>query len=179
MLMCVSALVIALGLSTGAVASAGVSAKPAAKKGKSCKKGKAGKSAAALGKKKGKGKPCKGKGKSEGTATLSDGAYEDAAQSLKLTVSNGTVILQYIPPGFCVAINYTSDSIPFTKSGGTWKASENRSFSLVGEPATVDWDLAVKDQGLEYALNFKLESNTMIGLCKGEGHPKGTLTKVG
>lgn len=167
MLMCVAALVLALGFSTIAGASAESSAKIGAKKGKSCK-GKA---------KKGKG-CAKGKGKAQGTA-LSDGTYKDAAQSLTLTVSNGTVALEYVPPGFCITFNYTSDPAPPKKSGSAWTAGEDKAFSLVGEAATVKWDLTVKEPGLEYALDFKLESNTMIGPCKGEGHPKGTLTKLG
>jgi len=175
-LACVSALVVALGLSATAVAevSATAVASKGAKKGKSCK-GKAGKSAASAQAKK-KGKGC-AKGKAKG-ATLSSGTYEDASQSLKLTVSGGSAVLEYVPPGFCVAINYTSESVPLTESGGAWKASENRYFSLVGEPATAKWDLSVNSK-LEYVLNFKLEGKTMIGPCEGEGHPKGTLTKVG
>jgi hypothetical protein len=198
MLVCVSALVLALGLSSSAVASAEVGANPAAKKGtkkgKACKKGKAGKSTAtAQAKKKGKGKPCKGKPKSKGTTTtpqptppappaaapLSDGTYGDPTSLLELKVSAGTVVLKYVPPGFCAGLTYTSQPVPFTKSGDTWMANENRSFSLIGEPAVAKWDLAVKDPGLTYALNFTLESNTMIGPCKGEGHPTGTLVKVG
>lgn len=197
---CVLALTLALGLSAsaGASVSAEVSAKPA-KKGKACKKGKgkAGKSAAASAapNKKGKKKPCKAKGKSKqkgkdtgeptpappAAATLGDGAFKDAAAKLDLTVSGGatTVVLKYTPPGGCVTINYTSNPVTLTKNGDTWTASETRAFSLVGEPANVKWDLTVKEPGLTYALNFTMDSNTMIGPCKWEGHPTGTLTKVG
>lgn len=195
MLVCVSALVLALGLGSGVIASAEVGAQPAAKKGtkkgKGCKGKKAGKSTATAQAKK-KGKSCKGKSKGKGkdtvtppappappaAAPLSDGTYGDPASLLELKVSAGTVVLKYVPPGFCAGLTYTSQPVPFTKSGDTWMANENRSFSLVGEPAVAKWDLAVKDPGLTYALNFTLESNTMIGLCKGEGHPTGTLVKV-
>jgi len=186
-LVCVSALVLALGLS--ATVSAEVSATAAAKgakKGKSCK-GKAGKSSAASAqaKKKGKKKACKAKGKGKGTqpgaTPLSDGTYGDAANKVELNVSNGgtSAILKYTPPGGCVAINYTSEPVTLTKNGDTWTANETRAFSLVGEPANAKWDLTVKESGLTYALNFTLESNTMIGPCKWEGHPSGTLAKVG
>lgn len=183
---CVLALTLALGLSTSA--GAGTSAETSAKsaKGKSCKgkgkKPKAGKSTAtAQAKKKGKSKGCKAKGKAKGTAGLSDGTYGDAAKSLELNVSGGatTVVLKYVPPGFCAGITYVSEPVPLAKSGDTWTASETRTFSLVGESAKVKWDLSVKEPGLTYALNLTLESDTMIGTCKGEGHPTGTLTKVG
>ncbi len=204
---CALALALVFGLSASAGAGTQVSAEPAAKKGakkgKSCKKkagkGKAGKSAAAQAKKKGKSKGCKPKGKKGGNqgkngakvpdappvappaaAVLGDGLYGDPAKLLELNVSNGatTVVLKYVPPGFCAGINYTSQPVPLTKSGDTWTASETRSFTIIGEPANVKWDLTVKE-GLAYALNLTLESDSMIGLCKGEGHPTGTLTKVG
>ncbi len=189
LLVCVSALVLALGLSTSAAAglSAEISAKPA-KKGKSCKKkggkGKAGKSTAATAqaKKKGKSKPCKAKGTAPpAAAPLDDGTYGDAAAHLELSVSGGTstVTLKYTPPGGCVGINYTSLPVTFTKSGATWTANETRAYNFVGDPANVKWDLTVKEPGLTYALNFTFESNSMIGFCKWEGHPTGTLAKVG
>ena len=38
----------------------------------------------------------------------------------------------------------------------------------------------MKEPGLTYALNLTLESTLpVIGLCKWEGHPTGTLAKVG
>ncbi len=203
----VLALALALGLSATVGASVQGGAEPAAKKGtkkgKSCKgkAGKAGKSAAATAqaKKKGKGKPCKAKGKSKGKGTdkaapapapapappaatpLSDGTYGDASNLVELNVSGGatSVVLKYVPPGNCVSINYTSQPVTLTKNGDTWTANETRAFSLVGEPANVKWDLTVKEPGLTYALNLTLESNTMIGACKWEGHPTGTLAKVG
>jgi hypothetical protein len=198
---CVLALALALGLSTSAGASiyAEASAKPA-KKGKGCKaKGKAGKSAAASAKpKKGKKKPCKAKGKSKpkdkggddttptpappAAAPFGDGAYADAVAKLDLNVSSGasTVVIKYVPPGGCVTINYTSQPVTLTKSGDTWTASETRAFSVVGEPANVKWDLTVKEPGLTYALNLTLESTwPVVGLCKWEGHPTGTLVKTG
>jgi len=174
MLLCVSALVLALGLSTTAGAETGATA---AKKGKACK-GKAGRSAAATAQAKKKGKGC-AKGKARGTA-LRDGTYEDAAQSLTLTVSGGDVVLEYSLPSFCeTAVTYTGKPVPFSESGDTWRASENRYFSLFGEPATAQWNLAVKKTGLEYTLSFKLEGKAPVGPCEGRGNPKGTLTKVG
>ncbi|HET6999570.1 MAG TPA: hypothetical protein VFI03_13410 [Solirubrobacterales bacterium] len=202
---CALALALVLGLSATVGASVQGSAEPAAKKGakkgKACKgkagKGKAGKSAVASAKKKGKSKGCKPKGKAKGddkapvappappagppaAAPLSDGTYGDPTTSVELTVSGGatTAVLKYVPPGDCVSINYTSQPVTLTKSGDSWTASETRAFSLVGEPANAKWDLTVKEPGLTYVLNFTLESDTLIGFCKWEGHPTGTLTKV-
>ena len=183
LLVCVSALVLALGLSTtaGAEVSATAAAKKGAKKGKSCKG--AGKSTAATAQKKGKKKTCKAKGKGtqQDAASLSDGTYGDAASKVELSVSGGatTAVLKYTPPGGCVTISYTSQPVTLTKNGTAWTANEARAFSLVGEPANVKWDLTIKESGLTYALNFTMESNTMIGPCKWEGHPTGTLAKVG
>ena len=205
---CVLALALALGLSATVGASvqggAAPAAKKGAKKGKACKgkAGKAGKSAvAAQAKKKGKGKPCKSKGKGKGTgadkvtptpaptpapappaaAPFGDGIYGDPAAHLDLTVTGGakTAVLKYTPPGNCLSVIYTSQPVTLTKSGDTWTANETRAFSIVGEAANVKWDLTVKDPGLTYALNLTMESNTLIGPCKWEGHPTGTLTKVG
>lgn len=213
-LVCISALVLALGLSAtaGAKVGAEISAK-SAKKGKACKgkagkkagKHKAGKStaAAARAKKKAKGKSCKAKnkskskgkdkGKGQGASPspvpppvappaaipFGDGTYGDAALQLNVSGGGTSVVLKYVPPGGCVSINYTSQPVTLTKNGDTWTASETRAFSIGGEPANAKWDLTVKEPGLTYALNFTLESKTMIGPCKWEGHPTGTLAKVG
>ena len=202
-LVCVSALVLALGLSAsaGAGVNAEVSAKPA-KKGKSCKKKggkkKAGKSTAATAqaKKKGKKKSCKAKSKPKhkgeektppaptppAAAPFGDGTFQDPTARLELNVSGGatTIALKYVPPGGCLTINYTSQPVTLTKNGDTWAASETGTVTLGGFPANVKWDLAVKEPGFTYALNLTLESNPpVVGPCKWEGHPTGTLVKVG
>jgi hypothetical protein len=202
---CVLVLALALGLSATVGASVQGSAEPAAKKGtkkgKACKakkagKGKAGKSAAASAQKKGKGKGkgCKPKGKDttgdKGTpaptppaaSPFGDGAYGDVAARLSLTVSGGTTtaVLNYTPPGGCATISYTSQPATLTKSGDTWTASQTGAFSIGGQPANAKWDLTVKEPGLTYALNLTLDATLpVIGLCKWEGHPTGTLVKVG
>jgi hypothetical protein len=188
--MCVLALVLALGMGASAGASFENSAQLAAKKGakgKACK-GKAGeqknagKSAAATAQAKKKGKKQTCKGKSKATGRLSDGTYSDQSQSLQVTISGGgtTALLEYSPPGFCASIDYSSEPVKFTKSGNAWKASETRTLSIGGLPATAKWDLTVKAPALTYALNFTLElESPIVGACKGEGHPTGTLTKGG
>jgi hypothetical protein len=166
LLVLVAALALAVGINAPASAAGDGGAQAAAKKkaakckAKPKKKGKAGQVVGAAAKK--KAAKCKAKPKPKPKAPakpLGDGYYEDAAKSVKVTVSGGGKSVEVGFPTSCFL--FSSETVPLGSSGDALKAGDDRDIVIAGIPGHVTWALTIKST-LAYTLSasFQVESCT-------------------